>query len=200
MKIGVIASGRGSNLQAIMDNIAAGKLKVEIAVVISDHEQAYALDRARNQGITAVHISPKAYPTKDEYETAVVSCLQENQVELVVLAGYMRLVGDIMLSAYPNRVMNIHPALLPAFPGAHGQRDALDYGVRFSGCTVHFVDDGMDTGPIIMQAVVPVLQDDTEDTLAARILEQEHMLYSEAIGLFAEEKLEVVGRKVMIKQ
>ena len=199
LKIGVIASGRGSNLQAIMDNISAGQINAQVAVVISDKENAYALDRARNKGIVALHINPKAYPDKAAYETAIVDCLKQNQVELVVLAGYMRLVGKVILEAYQNKVMNIHPALLPSFPGAHGQKEALDYGVRYSGCTVHFVDEGMDTGPIILQAVVPVLQEDTENTLADRILEQEHKVYSEAIHLFAEGRLEVVGRRVRIK-
>jgi len=196
--LGVLASGRGSNLQAIIDNIEAGKLDAQVKVVISDKPTAYALERARTHGIPGIYVNPGQFSGKEEYEKAIVECLQENQVELVVLAGYMRLVGKVLLNSYSNRLMNIHPALLPSFPGAHGQRDAVEYGVRFSGCTVHFVDEGMDTGPIILQAVLPVLQDDDEDTLAARILQEEHKIYSQAIQLYAEERLKVEGRKVRI--
>lgn len=199
LKIGVFASGRGSNLQAIMDNIAQGKLQAEITVVISDQEHAYALERARQKNIPAVFINPGDYSSRQDYEKAAIQVLQENRVELVVLAGYMRLVGKELLEAYPNRVMNIHPALLPAFPGTHSQQDAVDYGVRYSGCTVHFVDEGMDSGPIILQTVVPVLPDDTGDILALRILEEEHVVLSQAIQLFAEGRLEVKGRQVRIK-
>ena len=200
LRLGVLASGRGSNLQAIIDNIVAGNLDAEAAVVISDKPDAFALERARNHGVPAVHIKPGDYRGKEAYEKAVTDCLRENRAELVILAGYMRLVGKVLLDEYPNRIMNIHPALLPSFPGAHGQRDAVDYGVRYSGCTVHFVDGGMDTGPIILQEVVPVLQDDDEDSLAARILKEEHKVYSRAIQLFAEGKLRVEGRKVCISQ
>ena len=196
--LGVLASGRGSNLQAIIDNITAGKLDAEVKVVICDKSTAFALERAKTHGIKGVFIDPKGFPGKSEYESAIVECLKENRVELVVLAGYMRLVGPTLLGGFPNRIMNIHPALLPSFPGAHGQRDAVEYGVRFSGCTVHFVDDGMDTGPIILQAVVPVLQEDDEDSLAARILSEEHKLYFQAIQLYAEGRLKVEGRRVRI--
>ncbi|MDN5293910.1 MAG: phosphoribosylglycinamide formyltransferase 1 [Eubacteriales bacterium] len=199
VNLGVLASGRGSNLQAIMDAIAEGRLDARVRVVVSDREEAMALERARSAGIPAFYVNPRAYPNKEEYEQEILRLLQKYEVELVILAGYMRLVGKVLLEAYPNRIMNIHPALLPAFPGTHGQRDAVEYGVRFSGCTVHFVDEGMDTGPIILQAVVPVEQDDTEDTLAARILKEEHRIYPEAIQLFAEGRLEVRGRKVYIK-
>ncbi|WP_418791697.1 phosphoribosylglycinamide formyltransferase [Phosphitispora sp. TUW77] len=198
LRLGVLASGRGSNLQAIIDNIAANKLDAEVAVVISDNPDAFALERARNHRIPAVHIKPGDYREKEEYEKAVIDCLRENRAELVVLAGYMRLVGKVLLDEYPNRIMNIHPALLPSFPGLHGQRDAVAYGVKYSGCTIHFVDEGMDTGPIILQEVVPVLQDDDEDSLAARILKEEHKLYSKAIQLFAEGKLRIEGRKIII--
>lgn len=198
LKLGVLASGRGSNLQAIIDNIEAGNLNSEVAIVITDKQDAYALERAGKHQIPGFHINPKQYGAKSEYEKAVVETLKEHCVELVVLAGYMRLVGNVLLENFPNRIMNIHPALLPAFPGAHGQRDALDYGVRYSGCTVHFVDEGMDTGPIILQAVVPVIQDDDEDILSARILKEEHKIYSQAIQLFAEGRLRVEGRKVLI--
>lgn len=199
LKLGVFVSGRGSNLQAIMDNIAEGKLDAEVTVVISNQEYAYALERARQRDIPAVFINSGDYKSKEDYEQAILKVLQEKGVELVVLAGYMRLVGKVILEAYPNRVMNIHPALLPAFPGTHSQQDAVDYGVKYSGCTVHFVDEGMDSGPIILQAVVPVLPDDSGDILALRILKEEHVLLSQAIQLFAEGRLEVKGRQVRIK-
>ncbi|WP_027717806.1 phosphoribosylglycinamide formyltransferase [Desulfovirgula thermocuniculi] len=199
LRLGVLASGRGSNLQAIMDAAAAGRLEAEVAVVVSDKKEALALERARSRGIPAVHIDPGSFASKEDYEAAVVETLNKHGVELVCLAGYMRLVGKTMLRAFPNRIMNIHPALLPAFPGLNAQKQAVEYGVRYSGCTVHFVDEGVDTGPIILQAVVPVLPDDTPETLAARILEQEHRIYPEAIALFAAGRLEIRGRKVYIK-
>ncbi len=198
LKLGILASGRGSNLQSIMDSAAAGRINAEVAVVISDQEDAFALERARKAGIPAVYVNPRKFVARDDYEKAVLKQLKEHGVALVCLAGYMKLVGRILLEAYPNRIMNIHPALLPAFPGLHGQEQAWKYGVKFSGCTVHFVDEGMDTGPVILQAVVPVYDNDTADILAARILEQEHRIYPEAIGLFAEGQLEVNGRKVSI--
>ncbi|HOV79001.1 MAG TPA: phosphoribosylglycinamide formyltransferase [Bacillota bacterium] len=198
LRLGVMASGRGSNLQSIMDAAAAGKIHSEVAVVISDNEDALALERAKKAGIPAEYVNYKAFPSKVEYEKAVVDILQRYEVGLVCLAGYMRIVGKTILDAFPNRVLNIHPALLPSFPGLHGQEQAWKYGVKFSGCTVHFVDEGMDTGPIIIQAVVPVLDDDDVDTLAARILEQEHRIYPEAIRLFAEGRLKIEGRKVRI--
>lgn len=197
LRLGVLASGRGSNLQSIMDAAAAGKIKAEVAVVFSDNKDAFALERARKAGIPALHLNPRDFGSKDEYEKAVLKLLREHDVQLVCLAGYMRIVGRVLLEAFPNRVINIHPALLPAFPGLHGQQQAWDYGVKFSGCTVHFVDEGMDTGPIIIQAVVPVYDDDTADTLADRILEQEHKIYPEAIGLIADDRLKLNGRKVV---
>ena len=196
LRLGVMASGRGSNLQSIMDAAAAGKIKAEVAVVFSDNKDAFALERARKAGIPALHLNPGDFGAKDEYEKAVLEILHEHGVQLVCLAGYMRIVGRVILDAFPNRVINIHPALLPSFPGLHGQQQAWEYGVKFSGCTVHFVDEGMDTGPIIIQAVVPVYDDDTVDTLADRILEQEHKIYPEAIGLIAEGRLRLEGRKV----
>ncbi|MCL5289684.1 MAG: phosphoribosylglycinamide formyltransferase [Bacillota bacterium] len=198
LRVGVLASGRGSNLQAIMDSCSLGAIPAEVAVVISDKAGAYALERAGFAGIPAHFVDLKTFESKGDYERVVVKILQEHRVQLVCLAGYMRLVGEHLLKAYPNKIMNIHPALLPAFPGLHGQRDALAYGVKISGCTVHFVDEGMDTGPIILQAAVPVLDDDTEETLAARILEQEHRLYPEAVKLFAQGRLQVMGRKVLV--
>lgn len=196
VNLGVLASGRGSNLQSIMDACSQGHIPARVAVVISDQAGAYALERARLANIPAVHIIPEEYSNKHLYETAVRETLLKQGVELVCLAGYMRLVGKALLEAFPNRIMNIHPALLPAFPGLHGQKQAWEYGVKYSGCTVHFVDEGMDTGPIILQAVVPVLDDDTEASLSARILEQEHQIYPAAIGLYASGRLQLSGRKV----
>lgn len=200
LRLGVLASGRGSNLQSIMDAAAAGRIDAEVAVVISDNEDAFALERARKAGIPAEFVNPGSFDSKEAYEGVLEELLKHHEVGLVCLAGYMRLVGRVLLEAFRNKVINIHPALLPAFPGLHGQEQAWTYGVKFSGCTVHFVDEGMDTGPIILQAVVPVLDDDTADTLAARILEQEHRIYPEAIGLYAEGKLKINGRKVSIMQ
>ncbi|MDF9406805.1 MAG: Phosphoribosylglycinamide formyltransferase [Pelotomaculum sp. PtaB.Bin013] len=200
LRLGVLASGRGSNLQAIMDAAAAGKIGAEVAVVISDHSDAYALERARQRGIPAEFVNPKSFGSKEKYEEVIVELLKRHGVELVCLAGYMLVVGAVMLNAFPDKILNIHPALLPAFQGLHGQEQAWRYGVKFSGCTVHFVDEGVDTGPIIIQAVVPVLDDDTADTLAARILEQEHLIYPEAIKRFAEGRLKIVGRKVFTKK
>lgn len=196
LKIGVLASGRGSNLQAILDATLDGRLLAEVAVVISDDPQAYALERARTHGIPAHSVELAGKSSKAAYEEEIVRILREHGVGLVCLAGYMRIVSPVMLRAFPNRMINIHPSLLPSFPGLHAQRQALEYGVRFSGCTVHFVDEGVDSGPIIIQAVVPVLQDDTEDTLSARILEQEHRIYVEAVRLYAQGKLTIKGRRV----
>ena len=200
INLGVLASGRGSNLQSIMDACGTGQIPARVAVVISDNSSAFALERARRAGINAEYINPKAFSGKGNYERKIVEVLQQNNVELVCLAGYMRLVGKALLAAFNERVINIHPALLPAFPGLHAQEQAWHYGVKFSGCTVHFVDDGMDTGPIILQAVVPVHASDTTDTLAERILEQEHKIYPEAVRLFCEGKLEIQGRKVYVKE
>ena len=198
VRIGVLVSGRGSNLQAIIDNIEAGRLSAEIAVVISDQPDAFSLERARKHNIPAVHVSAKGYKgRREEYDALLVQELQKHDVELVCLAGFMRIITPVLLKAFPGRILNIHPALLPAFPGLHVQMAALKHGVKFSGCTVHFVDENMDTGPIIIQAVVPVLDNDTEDSLSARILEQEHKIYSRAIQLYAEGKLRIEGRRVL---
>lgn len=199
VKIGVLVSGRGSNLQAIIDNIEKGLLPAEIAVVISDQPDAYSLERARKHGIPAVHISAKGYKEKrDEYDALLVKELRKHQVELVCLAGFMRIITPTLIKAFPGRILNIHPALLPAFTGLHVQKAAIEHGVKFSGCTVHFVDEGMDTGPIIIQAVVPVLDNDTKDSLSERILRQEHEIYSRAIQLYAEGRLKIEGRRVMV--
>ncbi|MDI3280838.1 MAG: phosphoribosylglycinamide formyltransferase [Bacillota bacterium] len=196
--LGVFASGRGSNLEAILEAIEAGKLPARVAVVLSDRPEAPALEKARRRGIPGLAVLPGDFPSRQVYEERLVEICRQHGVELVVLAGFMRLLGPTFLSAYRHRVMNIHPALLPSFPGLHAQEQAVRYGVRFSGCTVHFVDEGMDTGPIILQAVVPVEQDDTPETLAARILVEEHRLYPEAIRLYAEGRLRIEGRRVLI--
>jgi phosphoribosylglycinamide formyltransferase-1 len=197
LRLGILVSGRGSNLQAIIDNIEQGALSAEVAVVISDQADAYALERARKHNIPAVHVSAKGYKDKqEEYDALLVKELQKRDVELICLAGFMRIISPTLIKAFPNRILNIHPALLPAFPGLHVQKAALEHGVRFSGCTVHFVDEGIDTGPIIIQAVVPVLDNDTEATLSDRILKQEHKIYSRAIQLYAEGRLRIEGRRV----
>ncbi len=199
VKLGILVSGRGSNLQAIIDNIEKGSIPAAIAVVISDQADAYALERARKHNIPGVQVSAKEYKGKrDDYDALLVKELQAHGVELVCLAGFMRIITPTLLKAFPNRVMNIHPALLPSFPGLHVQKAAIEHGVKFSGCTVHFVDGGMDTGPIIIQAVVPVLDSDTEESLSARILKQEHRIYSKAIQLYAEGRLKVDGRRVLV--
>lgn len=198
LRLGVMASGRGSNLQSMMDAASAGKIDSEVVVVLSDNEGAFALERARKAGIPAVHVNPANYTSKEDYERVIVETLRNYNVGLVCLAGYMRLVGPAMLESFPNKIINIHPSLLPSFPGLHGQEQALEYGVKFSGCTVHFVDEGIDTGPIIIQAVVPVLEDDTVETLSARILAQEHVIYPEAIRLYAAGRLKINGRKVSV--
>ena len=197
-KIGVLVSGRGSNLQAIMDRIADGYLPLEIAVVISDKKDSYALERAEKVGIKTIVVDRKACADKDEFESKITQTLLDAGCELVVLAGFMRILSGDFVNKWHHRIINIHPALLPSFPGLHGQGQAVAYGVKFSGCTVHFVDEGTDSGPIILQKVVPVMDDDTEDTLADRILVQEHIALPEALKLWAENKLEINGRKVKL--
>jgi len=198
-RLGVLASGRGSNFQAIIDAIGSGTLSAKVEVLITDNPSAYAVERAKRHNIPHVYMDPKGFPAKDAFFEKIRDELKSRGVELVILAGFMRIVRPPLIHAYPMRVMNIHPALLPSFPGLHGQKQAVDYGVRVSGCTVHFVDEGMDTGPIIIQAGAPVLPDDTEETLSGRILKLEHRLFPEAIRLFDEGRLEVRGRKVFIK-
>ena len=199
LPIGVLVSGRGTNLQSIIDAIESGRLNADIKVVISNRPDAYALKRAEDHKIPTEVISDKGYPNREEYDRKVIESLKKRGVELVVLAGFMRVLTSIFVREFPMRIMNIHPALLPAFPGLKVQKKAIEHGVRFSGCTVHFVDEGVDTGPIIIQSVVPVYCDDTEEELSARILKQEHRIYPEAIQLFAEGRLEVRGRRVFIK-
>jgi len=192
--LGVLASGRGSNLQALIEAAHSGRLGGEIVAVVSNVEDAPALQRAR--GIPAVVI-PSRGLDREVYDRMLIDEIRKHRSDLVCLAGFMRLLGAEFVAAYRNRIMNIHPALLPAFPGLHVQRKAVDYGVKVSGCTVHFVDEGTDTGPIIIQAAVPVYDDDTEETLAARILRHEHRIYPQAIRLFAEGRLQVQGRRVI---
>lgn len=198
--VGVLASGSGTNLQAIIDAAEAGKIAARVAVVISDKKDAYALTRAKKHKITHFFVDLSSFPSRAEYDRHLISLLREHKVDLVVLAGYMLLVGPEFVRAFPHRIMNIHPALLPSFPGTHGVADALKYGVKISGVTVHFVDEELDTGPIILQEAVSVLDDDTEETLHQRIHQVEYKLYPLAIKLFAEGKLRVEGRRVRIEE
>lgn len=199
LTIGVLASGRGSNFQAILDSIKSGYLQARVAVLITDVAEAYAVKRAEQHGIETLTLTPKDFPDKDAYYTRIAEELKQRGVGLVVLAGFMRVVGKKLIDAFRNSVMNIHPALLPSFPGLHGQKQAADYGVKISGCTVHFVDEGVDTGPVIVQAAVPAYHNDTEESLSERILAQEHRIFPLAIRLFSEGKLSVSGRKVIIE-
>ena len=197
-KIGVVVSGRGSNLQSIIDHIAEGKLNVEIAVVVSDHKEAFALERAAKAGIPTAVVERKGCKDKAEFEDKIDTALRDAGAEVVVLAGFMRILTGHFISRWEHKIINIHPALLPSFKGLDAQGQAVDYGVKVAGCTVHFVDEGTDTGPIILQKVVPVLDDDTEETLAARILVEEHKALPEAIQLWADGKLTIKGRKVYV--
>ena len=199
LRLGVLASGRGSNLQAIIDAIEKGTLEAVLAVVLSNKSDAPALERARQHGAPAIFLDPKATPGREHYDQVLLEQLRKHDVELVALAGYMRIVTPVLIDAYSHRMMNIHPSLLPAFPGLAAQKQALDWGVKTAGCTVHFVTEGVDAGPIIRQAAVPVFEGDTEETLAARILVEEHRLYPEAIQFFAQGRLTVEGRKVLIR-
>ena len=196
--LGVLVSGRGSNLQAILDAINAGRLDAKIGVVVSDNPDANALRRIQGMDIPTAVVERRSFKTKAEFEAALIAQLDLHHVELVLLAGFMRILSPNFLNRFPGRVMNIHPALLPSFPGLDAQAQALAYGAKVSGCTVHFVDEGVDSGPVILQQAVQVLSDDTEDTLAKRILEQEHRLYPEAIKLWAQGRLAVSGRRVTI--
>jgi phosphoribosylglycinamide formyltransferase-1 len=197
--LAVLVSGNGSNLQAIINRIESGELNARIACVISDNPDAFALTRAKTHSIPGIVHTYSGFKGRRDYDAALVNILRGYGVELVVLAGFMRILSDVMVNAFPDAIMNIHPALLPAFPGLHAQQQALDYGVKFSGCTVHFVDCGTDTGPIILQAVVPVKQDDTEETLSARIQAEEHRTFPEAVTLFIEGRISVDGRLVRIR-
>ncbi len=199
LKLGVLASGRGSNFQSIIDEIEAGSLNASINLLITDNPDAYAIERAKKQSIKYLYLNPHDFKSKNDFYTRIAKELVKRDVDLVILAGFMRIVGKPLIEAFPNRIMNIHPALLPAFPGLHSQKQAVDYGVRVSGCTVHFVDEGMDTGPIIIQSAVVVSPDDTEDTLSERILRLEHKIFPYAIRLYSEGRLYADGRTIKIK-
>jgi phosphoribosylglycinamide formyltransferase-1 len=197
-KIAVLASGRGSNFQAIIDAISREEIPAICCGLVTDNPRAYAISRAERAGIPVYIVDFSSYPSKDEYEKALLAVLQELTADLYILAGYMRILGAGIVHDLSGRMMNIHPALLPAFPGLHAQRQTLLYGVKVTGCTVHFVDDGVDSGPVIVQACVPVFDHDDEDTLAKRILEEEHRCLPQAIRLFCEGRLTIEGRKVII--
>lgn len=199
LRAAVLASGNGSNLQALIDACAASGFPAKIAVVASNVPGAFALERARKAALPTVVLDHRPFPSREDYDRALVAALQAHDVELVCLAGFMRLLTGVFLGAFPSRVINIHPALLPAFPGMHGVRQALASGVRISGCTVHVVDEGTDTGPIIAQAAVPVLPSDDERTLAERIHREEHALYPAVLRLWGEGKVRVVGRQVQVE-
>ena len=199
-KIGILASGRGTNLQAIIDANEVGELDVDIAVVLSNKKNAPALERAKRKGIDTKYLDPKQFSSKKEYDLALARALKNRQVNLVCLAGYMRILNPEFIEMFPNKIINIHPSLLPAFPGLDVQQKAIDYGVKFSGCTVHFVNEEVDGGPIILQAVVPVHPSDDAETLAERILIQEHLIYPKAIQMIAENRLHIENRKISFKE
>jgi len=197
-RIGVLLSGRGSNFEALADGIRTGRIpNTEIAVVVSNREGAPGIEKAQQHKIPAKVIPSKGLE-REAYDRQVVAVLNEHKVDLVCLAGYMRLLSAFFVSSFPNRILNIHPSLLPSFPGLESQRQALEYGVKFAGCTVHFVDENLDAGPIVLQAAVPVRDDDTEATLSARILAEEHRIYSEAVRLVLEGRYKIEGRRVLI--
>src|SRR5574340_342898 len=199
LRIGVLVSGSGTNLQSIIAAIESKRLNAVIKAVISDNPQAFALERAKKHGIPNEVILKKDFPSREEFDRFLSEKLKGHGVELVVLAGFMRIISKVMLEAFPMRIMNIHPSLLPSFPGLDVQKKALDFGVKFSGCTVHFVDEGLDSGPIIIQAAVPVNDNDTVEDLKKRILAEEHRIYPQAIELFAEGRLEIRGRRVFVR-
>jgi len=197
--VAVFVSGSGSNLQAIIDASERGEIPCRVGVVVSNKADAYGLVRARNHGIPTEVVDHRAFESREAFDARLVEVVRASGAQLVCLAGFMRVLTPVFLRAFPHRILNIHPALLPSFPGTHGPRQALQYGVRFAGCTVHFLDEGVDTGPVVVQAVVPVYEDDTEETLAARILKEEHRIYPMAIRLFLEGRLELSGRRVLTK-
>lgn len=197
--IAVLVSGSGSNLQAIIDASERGEIPCRVGLVISNKEDAYGLVRAATHGIPTEVVRHKDFPDRESFDARLVETIRASGAELVCLAGFMRILTPVFVRAFPNRILNIHPALLPSFPGTHGPKQALEYGVRFSGCSVHYLDEGVDTGPVIVQAVVPVYDDDTEASLAARILVQEHRIYPMAIRLHFRGKLRIEGRRVRIE-
>jgi len=199
INIGVLASGRGTNLQAIIEAIEEGKIAGEIKVVMSDNPDAYALKRAQQYHIDTRYVDFKEFKNREDYDKEIIKTLKEKKIELVVLAGYMRILSPYFIRTYQNKIINIHPALLPSFPGLHAQKQVVEYGAKVSGCTVHFVDEGVDSGPIILQKAVEVSDDDTEESLAEKILKEEHQIYPRAIQLFSESRLMIKGRRVFIK-
>ena len=199
VNIGMLVSGSGTNLQSIIDAIEAGRCDASIKIVVSNRPDAFALERAKKHGIATAVIRVKDFPEREAFDAEVLRILREHGVELVVLAGFMRIISKVLLDGYHMKIMNIHPSLLPSFPGLEVQKAALDYGVKFSGCTVHFVDNGLDSGPIIIQAVVPVKDEDTAESLSRRILIEEHRIYPQAIQLFSEGRIEIRGRRVFIR-
>ncbi|MGA2717873.1 MAG: phosphoribosylglycinamide formyltransferase [Candidatus Acidiferrales bacterium] len=197
-RIAVLLSGRGSNFEALADSVAAGRIpNAEIGLVVSNREGAQGIDKARARGIETCVIPSKGLE-REAYDKLVVAALKEKKVDLVCLAGYMRLLSAYFVAAFPGRIVNIHPSLLPAFPGLESQRQALEHGAKFSGCTVHFVDENLDAGPIILQAVVPIQDDDTESALSERVLREEHRIYSEAVRIVLEGRYRIEGRRVLI--
>jgi phosphoribosylglycinamide formyltransferase-1 len=197
-RIGVLLSGRGSNFEALADSVATGRIpNAEIALVLSNREGAPGIERARARGL-ATRVIPSQGLERETYDRQVVSALHEARVELICLAGYMRLLSPFFVAAFPQRILNIHPSLLPSFPGLESQKQALEYGVKYAGCTVHFVDENLDAGPIVLQAVVPIEDGDTEDTLSARILKEEHRIYSETVKIVLEGKFKIEGRRVIL--
>jgi len=199
LRIGVLVSGVGSNLKAILDAVEKKELRAEVGIVISNKKGVQALDRARERGVKAIHLDPAAYKSISDYESEIIGLLKEARVEWVVLAGYMKIVSETLLSAYPGRILNIHPSLLPAFPGLRAQEQALKYGVKIAGCTVHLVDSGLDSGPVIVQAAVPVLENDTVESLRDRILQKEHQIYPMILKWISEKRLNVEGRKITLR-
>lgn len=197
-RIAVFLSGRGSNFMAMHDAIIAGKINAEIVLVFSNKKEAPGLKIAEERNLEILYLNPKEYPSREDYDEAIIDEVKKRNVDLICLAGYMKILTSLFCNTFKNRVINIHPALLPSFPGLHVQQKAIDWGVRYSGATVHFVTAEVDMGPIILQAVVPVLQNDTEDTLSERILEEEHKIYPEAVKLYFDGRLEVKGRRVFI--
>jgi len=198
-RIAVLASGRGSNFQAVIDEVTAGRIPAACVALITDNPKAYAIERAQKADVPVIVLDYASFPSRRAYEDALLAAMQQQKADLFVLAGYMRILGTAIVEAFPGKIMNIHPALLPSFTGLHVQRQAVAYGVKVAGCTVHFVDENLDCGPIILQKCVPVFRDDDEDSLAERILVEEHKCYPEAIRLFCEDRLEITGRTVRIR-
>ena len=198
-KLAVLVSGYGSNLQAIIDNIESNYLSADIALVLSNVKNAFALERGKKHGLETIFLDPKTFTNRDDYEDKMIEILQSKSIDLICLAGFMRILSKKFIQTFPKKIINIHPSLLPAFPGLNVQKKALEYGVKFSGCTVHFVNEEVDGGPIILQSAVPIFDEDDTDSLSGRILEQEHIIYPEAIRLIIEKKLAFSGRRVLRK-